>query len=313
MSRSRRAARGDSASAPRTGGTWLRAPEGGVRAGWLLAVSLLCGALAAAGLRLALGAGLAALFRGWGVNADTVARAPAWARLLYRWQGSLVSVAVAAALLALSAWLRRLWLGVGDRPRIDGRGLARYALAGLALALAALLLGLIPDSVRPEWPLGAPRLSWSLPALCAVSLLTALAEEAFTKRVLFDGIRSRAGAAWAAGVACAAFFLKNGGAQGNVVSAVNVLLLGALGCALYARRGLWAAVGLRWGWSAATVFLLGFGGGDAAVYRFYGVSENLLTGGDAGPAYGLWTTALLAAWLGWLLWRTRKRHPKAGR
>jgi len=42
------------------------------------------------------------------------------------------------------------------------------------------------------------------------------------------------------------------------------------------------------------VFLLGFGGGDTAIYRLYGVSEALLTGGDAGLMHGLWTTMALA-------------------
>ena len=74
---------------------------------------------------------------------------------------------------------------------------------------------------------------------------------------------------------------------------MNALLLGIAGCLLYARHGLWTSVGFRWGWGFATAFLLGFGGGDGAVYRLYGVSEALLTGGDAGPMHGLWVTLLL--------------------
>lgn len=311
MSKSKRAARGNANPSLTKKGTWLRTSDSGVRTGWLLAVSLLCGAVAALGLRLVLGAGFAALFRAWGVNADTVVRAPGWAQLLYRWHGSLTTVAVAAVLLALSAWLRRLWLHECTASRFQPRAMGVCALAGVGLALAALMLGLIPDSVRTEWPLTAPRLTWALPALCAASLLLALAEEAFTKRVLYDGVKSRWGAAWASVVATTVFFLINGGGLGNAISAVNVLLLGALCCALYARYGLWAAVGFRWGWSAATVFLLGFGGAEASVYRFYGVSERLLTGGDAGPAYGLWTTALLAASLGWMLWNVRKKTGRA--
>ena len=40
---------------------------------------------------------------------------------------------------------------------------------------------------------------------------------------------------------------------------------------------------------------MGQGGGDHAVWRLYGVSETLLTGGDAGFAYGLTWTLVLAA------------------
>ena len=299
MSKSKRAAQGNVAPAPRSGGNWLRAPEGGVRAGWLLAVSLLCYVALALAARRGMGAGFAALFRTWGVNGDTVGRAPGWARLVYRWHGSLVSLVVNAALLALCRPLRRLWLGRARAPRFEGRPFGRAALAGLGLALAALALGLVPDSLRPEWPLISPRFTAALPLLCAVSLVSALAEEAFTKRVLYDGLLPRWGRGWAAAIACGWFFAGNGGYAGNALSAVNVALLGLLCCAAYEKDGLWAAAGLRWAWSAATVFLLGFGGGEAALYRFYGVSENLLTGGDAGPVYGLWTTLLLLAALAW--------------
>ena len=64
-------------------------------------------------------------------------------------------------------------------------------------------------------------------------------------------------------------------------------------------------MGLRWGWSFATVFLLGFGGGEASLLRFYGVSETLLTGGDAGPVYGLYLTIILALALVWLYRKPR--------
>ncbi|MBR1821299.1 MAG: CPBP family intramembrane metalloprotease [Clostridia bacterium] len=298
MSRSKRAAREREILAPGEREKWLRTPEGGVRAGWLLAVSLLSYTLVRLAALLGLTPGFAALFRAWGVNSATVARAPGWARLLWRWQGSVVTLTVSAALIAVCRWLRRLWLGKWERQRLEGGRLALFALAGLGMAVIVLLLGLLPDSLRLE--MAAPRFSWSLIAVCAVSLLSALAEEAFTKGVLFDGLAPRWGKAWAAAVACAWFFLGNGGYAGTAVSALNVLLMGFLCCVLYARYGLWAAVGLRWGWSFATVFLMGFGGGETAVYRFYGVSETLLTGGDAGPIYGLWTTLLLVGMIGWM-------------
>lgn len=309
MSGSRRTARAESRPAPRKRGVF-RSPDGGLRGGWLLAASLLCYALVAVGLRLALSAGFGALFRAWGVDAATAHRAPAWAQWIYRWHGSFVTALTALALIALGLGLLRLWrrCSGGIQAATWRRGRRRYgvlfALLGIGIAILALLLGLIPDSIRPEWPLTAPRFTPALLALCAVALLSTLAEELFTKRVLFDGIRPRWGVGWAAAVACAAHFIVGSGWAGSAVSAVNVLLMALLACAVYARFGLWASVGLRFGWSAATVLLMGYGGGEASVYRFYGVSEALLTGGDAGPVCGLWATLIL---LGALLWLERER------
>lgn len=172
------------------------------------------------------------------------------------------------------------------------------AATGLGLAGLVLLMGLIPDSLRMER--AAPNFTPALPVLCAVSFLVALAEEAFTKRVLYDGLAPQWGRPWAAVVAVIAFFLMNGSLTGFNLSALNVLLLGALCCAVYARFGLWAAVGLRWAWSVATVFLMGFGGGEASLLRFYSVSEAWLTGGDSGPIYGLWATLAFALALAWV-------------
>ena len=92
-----------------------------------------------------------------------------------------------------------------------------------------------------------------------------------------------------------------------MISALNVLLMGWLCCLLYERRGLWSAVFFRWAWSTVNVFVLGFGGQSASVYRLYGVSEVLMTGGDAGPAYGLWTTLLLTGVIVWSMVNNKKQ------
>ncbi len=287
----------------------FRLPTGGLRGGWLLAASLLCYALVAVGLRWALSALFAALFRAWGVNAETAHLAPAWARLLYRWHGGIASALVALGLIALSIGLRKLWaVGQGTKkafPAKEGRDktvktFAAFALLGLSLPVVATLSALLFDSVRPEWLLSAPHFTWALVPLLAVSLLSALASEMFVRRVLYEGVKPRWGAKWAAAIAVVAYFVAAGGWTGNAVGAVNVALMGLMGCAVYARSGLWASVGLRFGWSAAAALLLGFGGGDAAVYRFYGVSEALLTGGDTGPACGLIATLLLVTIIAWL-------------
>lgn len=298
MSKSKHSAQASLSPAPTAKPNLLKNASGGVHAGWLLALSLAAYAAVSPVLRAALAAAFAALFRAWGVDAQSVARAPGWARWLYAWHGSLVTALAAAAALLLSRWLRRLWALPKEKPRFSPRTFAVAALLGLGLTAMIAALCLLPDSMRPEWPLTRPRGDAALLPLCLLSLLGALAEEAFTKRVLFDGLRARWGAGWAALCAALAALLI-GGMPNSALSAVNALLLALTCCGLYARRGLWAAAGFRWGWSLANVFLLGFGGGSHAVYRLYGVSEALLTGGDTGLIGGLWATlalAVLAAW-----------------
>ena len=265
-----------------------------MRTGWLLAVSLSGYALVALATRLGLMRAFAALFEAWGVDGSSIRRAPAWAQAVYVWHGSVATLAFAALALLLARWLRKLWRLEGSLLPMPMGGLGYGSLAGVLAPLLLAAMCLLPDSMRLEWPLTAPRLTWTLPAMAVISLLSAIAEEAFTKRVLYDGLRERWKGLWATAVVCAVFWLTGGGLAGGAVSAINVLLLGLVCCQLYVRFGFWTSVGFRWGWSLSSVFLLGFGGGDAAVYRLYGVSEALLTGGDAGPMHGLWTTALLA-------------------
>ncbi|MBQ8109288.1 MAG: hypothetical protein IJ124_03875 [Clostridia bacterium] len=318
MSKSKRFEQPPQPAEPRRGANWFLSPGGGLRTGWLLAASLLCYALAAMAARLGLQTLFSALFQAWGIRAENAHLAPAWARAVYVWHGSAVTVAVGAALLLMAVPFRRVWLGKSGKIGPPGGAFVHAALTGLGMALGIAAAGLALDSMRTLWPLNAPRLAWRQPILCGVSLFAALAEETFLKRVLYDGLRVRWGCVWATAIVCAVFFLSNGGYAGNVISGFNVLLLGALCCALYAKRGFWAAVGLRWGWSAAVVFLMGFGGRDSAVYRMFGVSEQLLTGGDAGPVYGLWATLAFAGALLWLEreWikerlhiNNRRRHP----
>ena len=306
MSRSKRAAQGMATPAPRQRRSIWTGNDGSVRTGWLLAVSLLACLLAALLTRYGLVRAFDALFTAWRVNAGNIHLAPLWARALYRWHGSLATLAFAGLTMLLARWLRGVWRLEGGLFTPPGRALWRLALAGAAAALLVALLGLIPDSLRLEWPLNQPRLSATLPVVVLIALAAALGEEAFTKRLLFDGLRSRRWGIWATVLTCGVYWLTNAGYAGGVICAVNVLMLGWVGCILYARCGLWASVGFRWGWGMVNTFLLGFGGGDYAVYRLYGVSEGLLTGGDAGPMYGLWATVLLAGMIAWLLLK-RKR------
>ena len=300
MSRSRRTARAEQAPAPRGIAALFRRERAGFRTLGLLLVSLIALALATTALQTGLSALLDALFRAWELRPDNLVYAPGWARALYAWRGTLIALLSAAALIALCPLLRRLW-GVGK-----GVNRGKWylpALTGLAAALLIALLSLIPDSSRLQWPLSAPRLSAALPPLCAISLVGVLAEERFTRGVLLDGLAPRWGRVPAIVIACAVFFVMRSGWSGGPVYALNALLTGLFGCLLYERAGLWASALFRWGLEACSAFLLGFGGGEAAIYRLYGVSERLLTGGDKGPLYGLWLSLTLAALT---LWQARK-------
>lgn len=292
MSRSKHAAREQANPAPIRKSIWT-AGDGGIRTGWLLAVSLFGYALVTLATRYGLIRAFAALFSAWGVDASNIHRAPAWARAVYVWHGSIATLVYSVVTLALSGALRRLWGLAGRMVDPPGGQLWRATLVGVLGAAVVGVVCLLPDSMRPEWPLTSPRLGWQLPVMAAVSLLSTLAGEAFGKRVLYDGLRQRWGGLWATATVCGVFFLAAGGLTGNAISAVNTALMGLACCLLYERYGLWTTVGFRWGWSLGTVFLLGFGGGDTAVYRLYGVSEALLTGGDAGPMHGLWATLAL--------------------
>ena len=251
-------------------------------------------------VRLGLGRLLGALFEAWNLRPDTVARAPGWARALYGWQGSIVTLIVDAAAMLYAVGVCRARL-----PRPDIKKAAPHWATGAALALVSAAVFLITDSLRLQWPLSRPRLTPGLLPLWALTLLTALAEELFTKGVVYDRVKRRWGAVWAVIASTVLFFLTNGGYSGTWISAVNVALMGVFCALCYDRFGLWAPVGFRWGWGFASMFLLGQGGGDRAVYRLYGVSEALLTGGDAGLVYGLWMTAALALLAGIMMRRPR--------
>ena len=282
---------------PGKAGTRLRDARG-VRLALWLALAAVLSLVTLVVLRVALAALFEGLFRAWGIDAGNVYRAPGWARWIYAWHGAAITAMCAAALLGISEALRRLRRL--DRERMRWKGLsapAKHYGAGTALAVGPAALFLMTDSLRLYWPLSAPRLSGALIPLWLLGLFSVVAEEWLIHGAVYEGILEAGGAPWATGVACAAFFLMNRGYGGNALCAVNVLLLGLYACRLYHRRGLWAAALFRWGWGFAAAFLLGSGGGESAVYRLYGVSEALLTGGDAGAVNGLCLTLCLLAML----------------
>ena len=300
--------------APRAPSALRRAFTGahGLRAGWMTIISLAAWLGASWGIRLGLNRLFAALFAAWNINAENAARAPGWARALFAWQGSLVTLVVSLALIILSLGLRRWWLGARGMPGVQSRPAVLAWIIGTGIALVSAALFMCTDSLRPLWPISQPRLGTGLLVLWGLNLIGTLAEELFTRGVIFEGLCRRWRMVWAMLASTLVFFLSNGGWSGTIVSGVNVLLMGVLCCLLYFHHGLWAPVGFRWGWSFATVFLLGQGGGTHAVYRLLGVSEVLLTGGDAGFVYGLWLTLLLAAWIGLIVFNSFRNKDKRG-
>lgn len=271
--------------------------NGRLRAGWLL----LCAVIACRGLsyliRLGLNAAFASLFSAWRVNAGNIHFAPRWAQAIYSWHGSFITAVVCLAGIALSIALRRLWTGNKQPIRRNFREASMPAALGAGIALISALIFLLADSMRPEWPLSQPHISFGVLLMLPVTLLTALSEEMFSKYVVFDGVSGRSGRLWAYVSSILVFFLFNGGYSGTAASGINVLLMGVVGCMLYEERGLWASVLFRGLWSYVSVFIVGFGAAGAAqsVFRLYSVSEKWLTGGDGGMIYGLWMTAALLA------------------
>ena len=290
----------------------------GDRTLFMLLISLLCCLAAAVGLTIGLSAGFGTLFRTWGVDSSSVARAPAWALWLYYGSGSLVSLAIGAVWIAICRVLRRKWLGDTElvgQPR--PRAFALCALGGLAVAALPVIVFLLADRLRLDGTHGG-RLSVSSWIWLASTLIILLGEECLTKRLVYDGVRAGWGRAWAAAIATVVFFAVNTGWAGNIASGANVLMMALITVQLYDRGGLWASVGARWGWSVGTSML--FGGGSLALLRTYGVSETWLTGGDAGAAFGWGATLLLAACLAFMnrhllaesVSRRRHREEKRG-
>lgn len=295
MSRSKGAGRAEEAQERRGLRDRLRSlfrnPEGKVRAGWLIGLAALCYGLANLALRAALTAGFAALFRAWGIDVSNAHRAPGWARTIYAWHGSVVTAGCALALIGTALLLRRRFRPEDAARPSPRRGL-RLALIGFLAATLSGVLFLLTDSLRADWPLTEPRITLGLFALLAIHLMSILAEELLGRGVIYALLRERWGILWAT-LASALLFTLATGLGSGLVGILNAALLGALCCRLYDRYGLWAGAGLRWGWSATNLLLLGFGGGESAAYHLYAVSEAGLTGGDAGLSCGLWMTLLL--------------------
>ena len=273
--------------------------RGDVRTAWkiLLACALYLGWTWLAGYGLA--RGFSALFAAWNLNADTLLRAPAWARLLAENSGRVVSLISSAGVVALSAGMMRLFR-LGRFPRLRAGHFALGALGGaLAVGMgAALFLAL--DSMRlyeRGFVLRAD-MAWML----AVYALAALAEERFDRAVILR-TAAQARQVWGYVASALVFFAMTGGYALRPLGMVNMALTAVI-CARLSDTGrAGVSAGLRFGWSWASGGLLAFPGANTGAQtgaRLYAVSEDWLTGGGGGLICGAWMTCLLLALLVWL-------------
>lgn len=148
---------------------WLDA-DGSLRR-WLKLLTALIAILAASwAVPLLLTALFQALFAAWGIDGETVARAPGWAQALYG--GWLyVNGTLQGAAIALVAWL--IGRALGERARM-GKGLWTGVFAGALAAGALIALNRLLDVTRFGHALSMPAFSALTPMLLLYVLAQAL-------------------------------------------------------------------------------------------------------------------------------------------
>jgi hypothetical protein len=282
------------------GRVWLAA-DGSLRR-WLKLLAALVAVLAAAwAVPLLFTALFQALFAAWGIDGETVARAPGWARALYGgWlyvSGTLqgVAVALAAALVGRA---------LGERVRM-GKGIAAGLLAGALAAIALIALNRLLDVMRFGHALSNPVFSGLTAALALYLLAQALGA------ALAVGLVGEVLAGWrrALGYAgCAALYALLFG-RWTLLGVVNSALFGLLLWHMREKKGGVApAFGFLAAFSVLTVAVLGMPPWQqGALYETYHVSKPWLTGGNLGPWAGLAMTAVLLIVTAALALPSRKR------
>lgn len=260
------------------------AADGRLRAVWRLSAAILAWyalyALSAFGISNL----LIRLFESWGVTSANLSLAPAWFKYLVSYQTQLFHVS-AALPAALVGWLLARKSGRTGTSAVHTAAWA--ALGFFGSVSAATLLALIfqlTDSLRAV----SARVSFSpdIILMLAAYLIAAAAEG----QLAFGYIREmtlKRGGRVPSYAAAAAMFCAMTGFSSGAVGVVNTVLLALVLCCIAEKGGVWASVGARAGWLWAVNSLSGFPGGGVSLQTLYPVSENLLTGGDAGPMSGL--------------------------
>ena len=274
--------------APRKLGGGLRLGADGPLRRFIKLFAALAAVLAAAwAVPLLLTVLFQALFEAWGVNAETAARAPGWARGLFG--GWLyVSGMIQGAAVALTAALTGRALGA--RPRM-GKGLWLGLLAG-ALAVAALTaLSRLLDVMRFGHALSAPALS-ALTAALTVYLLAQALGAAFAAGLVGEVLAGWGRLFGYAG--CAALYALLFG-RWTWIGVVNSALFGLSMWRVREKTGGVApAFGFLAAFSVLTVAVMGMPPWQqGSLYETYHVSKPWLTGGGMGPWAGLTMTVIL--------------------
>ena len=245
-------------------------------------------AVALVALPLLLGRGLSALFDVWNLKADTVARAPLWARALYGNAGTFVALVSYAALIGAGLLCSRL---CGLQARREA--IRPQALLWALPPLGATALSLAVDSLRLKNALTAPQVGGAWVMLLAAGVLTALAEGIWFQSFLCGALaRIRLGGSvrWIVALLFAVHAAWRPDA--TPLLAVNMLLLGAL---LLRPEGSAAGFALRRFAFLLPGILMSAPVGSGALYELLDVSEDWLTGGAAGISAGGLMTAILLA------------------
>lgn len=284
-------------------GRLFLAADGSLRRPVKLLAALTAVLAAAWGTPLAITALFQTLFAAWGVNGETVSRAPGWAQGLFG--GWLYISGIAqGAMVALAAALTGR--GIGERARM-GKGLFKGALAGALAAAALIALFRLLDVMRFGYALTKPALSGLTGILALYALAQALGA------ALAVGLIGQILSGWhriLGYLGCAAAYAALFG-RWTALGLVNGALFGLL---LWQAReksgGVAPAFGFLAIFSVLTVAVFGMPPWQqGALYETYHVSKPWLTGGGLGPWAGLGMTALLLALT--LAWALPSRRTKA--
>jgi hypothetical protein len=279
---------------------WLDA--GGSLRRWMKLLAALIAVLAAAwAVPLLLTALFQALFAAWGIDGETVARAPGWAGMLYG--GWLyVNGALQGAAVALAAWLTGRALG--ERVRM-GKGVAQGLIAGALAAAVLTAVFRLMDVMRFGHSLLSPVFTGLTPMLLLYVLAQALGA------VLAAGLIGNLLSGWRrflGYLGCAAVYALLFG-RWTALGLINSVLFGLL---LWQTReksgGVAPAFGFLAAFTVLTVAVLGMPPWQqGALYETYHVSKPWLTGGGMGPWSGIGMTAVLAALIAVSALPNRKR------
>lgn len=216
-----------------------------------------------------------------------------------------------------ATWIVSRGLGYGAEElrwrRSGPAGRGGLAGFGLGLAAAALAMALAVPLAHARWMGDQGSLGGYL--LRVGVLLVTLAPAAMAEEVMFRGVPTAACARLmgrpAAVVVVAVFFALAHRTNPNVtpLSLVNIGLAGlALGAALFAPGGMWAAFGLHLGWNWSLAALdAPVSGLDLRVplIDYFPGGPHWLSGGPFGPEGGILGTTALLALVGVMVLRAR--------